>query len=502
MAAGSIGGCGTRLKRTLSATIPTVNGEDAYLKVHMRSGDVYVLRNWKVIGNGNAVTGFGSHLTPSRHKAADGTFTLPLADVALFETNVVENSPAIAALAVVTGISLAVTVACATNPKSCFGSCPTFYAAADDRSDGRPVLQAEGFSDSISPALEATDIDALWRTRGRGGPLVVRMTNEAYETHVVKQADVLAVPIESGQRVIAEGDRLWRTSDVRPFSQCRDEAGLDCSDELARVDDRERLSLTDATDLAARETLELTMAAPAPIGDERGIVVAARQSLVTTFLMYQGLAYLGRTAGGWLALMERGDQRAAGNGRRIREALGGIEVQIPTAGGDGWRTIGEIYETGPLATDVHLVRLPSGERAGRIRLRMPRGGWRIDHVGWVDIVGPASPIRLEPTIIGSEISKTFAPSRAPAQSFPIITQPGDAYQLQYQVPAGEHALLLESRGYYLEWMRKEWLDEEAPLRALHMLANPSQALRDLAPAFKAIEADAETMFWRSRYAHP
>lgn len=69
-------------------------------------------------------------------------------------------------------------------------------------------------------------------------------------------------------------------------------------------------------------------------------------------------------------------------------------------------------------------------------------------------------------------------------------------------PGGDYDLFLDSRGYYLEWMRQEWLREQNPLAALRMLLDPARALRELAPAFKRIEPQAETLFWRSRYAHP
>ena len=86
------------------------------------------------------------------------------------------------------GISAAVTVVCLTNTKACFGSCPTFYAPEGERM----VLQAEGFSDSIAPSLERRDVDALFRTRPTGRDLQLRLTNEALETHVIKEANLAA----------------------------------------------------------------------------------------------------------------------------------------------------------------------------------------------------------------------------------------------------------------------------------------------------------------------
>ena len=57
--------------------------------------------------------------TPTEH-------VLSLSEIALLETNRPENfmHGTVAVLGVATAASLAVTVVCATNPKTCFGSCP------------------------------------------------------------------------------------------------------------------------------------------------------------------------------------------------------------------------------------------------------------------------------------------------------------------------------------------------------------------------------------------
>src|SRR6266571_2568880 len=154
-------GCGGRLRRTLkpSEQSQALDRRSPFLKVHARDGGLYVLSEWRVDEAERLVSGRGEQRGPNREVVSTGSFTIPLGEVALFETNVVHNSPAVTGLAVITGISLAVTAACLANPKACFGSCPTFYVT-----DGRgPVLQAEGFSSSIAPSLEARDLDALYR---------------------------------------------------------------------------------------------------------------------------------------------------------------------------------------------------------------------------------------------------------------------------------------------------------------------------------------------------
>ena len=505
--------CTPRIERKQGPTLETVDLKAEYLKAHLRSGEVVVLSKWIIDDARREVIGIGERMGLDRLAAVPGEFRIGFDEVALYETNTVVTSPVVAAMAVVTGLSVAVSIACLSNPKACFGSCPTFYAA-DDRS-GQRVLQAEGFSDSIAPSLEKHDLDALWRTSGKGGPLSLQMTNEAYETHVIKQADVLAVLRPPGGRVFSDGEKLWVAPRVWAAAACSSELGA-CTEEVRAVDGVERKSLTDAEDLAKRETIDVvfegaaTRATPAPATaaaaaqPQLAVVIGARQTLVTTFLLYQGLSYLGAGATPWLAAMERGLHGSSGDGRGLQEVLGGIEVQLAEADGS-WRTVGEVYETGPIATDVHLVRLPAGASADRVRLRLPQGGWRVEYVALAQISGEAEAVRLAPARIAGQLSADFGKGRRPAERFPIVTVPGDQYELEYELPpaprAGdEYELFLDSRGYYLEWMRKEWLGDERPLAAVRMFLSPEQAMRDLAPAFKKIEPEAEELFWRSRYA--
>ena len=65
--------------------------------------------------------------------------------------------------------------------------------------------------------------------------------------------------------------------------------------------------------------------------------------------------------------------------------------------------------------------------------------------------------------------------------------------------ARDHELFLDTRGYYLEWMREEWLSETSAARAAALFLDPAGSLRRLAPAFKQVEARMDSAFWRSKY---
>src|SRR5690606_14005287 len=134
---------------------------------------------------------------------------------------------------------------------------------------------------------------------------------------------------------------------------------------------------------------------------------------------------LGTQVTSWLVrLNDRGADARAG-GRALKKLVGGIEVQVEDGG--AWRTVGEVYETGPIATDVHLVLLPEHVRGGRIRLVMQRGGWRVDSVALATIAGEAQPLRIAPTRIRGTLGEEYAGGRTPATQFPIVTMPGDRY---------------------------------------------------------------------------
>lgn len=476
----------------------TIDGRAAFLKAHLKDGSVVVLHGWTLDSLGGVLTGTGQRYDLNRNVVGDSAVRISTDSVALYETNSLKQHRSVAALAVMTGISTAVTLACIADPKACFGSCPTFYVT-----DGTgEVLQAEGFSASIAPTLEATDLDALYRARPRGRTLDVRMTNEALETHVVRHVNVIAVPRSPGGRVLATQDGAFRESrrSVAPIS-CSAEEG-DCLHALAAADGVERFSRADSTDLAARETLELVF--PSMDGPT-GIAIAARQTLLTTYVLYQALAYMGTSAAATLARLETSaDARHAAGA--IGRLLGGVEVQVLDSNGT-WRSAGAITETGPLAADMKVIPLPlpfSGRwgQPPRVRLIATRGLWRLDQVALVSLDSARPPVRLQPTRVrrdGRDDVDALRALRDPDRT--LVTLPGDEYSLSFELPRDglSYELFLESRGYYLEWMRDEWLRDANPLRAAMLVLDPASSLRLMAPEFKRNEARMEEIFWNSRY---
>ncbi len=493
--------CGRRLETKLvePQDAASLDKKSTFLKAHMKNGDVYILKVWHVNPQAGLVSGAGEHFDVNRKLIGTGQAVIPLAEVALFETNVTKVSGAGVANTVVWVVSAVVTVACLVNPKACFGSCPTFYMTDGERS----VLQAEGFSASIAPSLEARDVDALYRARPRGRRVSLRMTNEALETHVVRRIELLVAPRPAGGRVVATPDsRFWAVTDLRPPRQCTAGEGS-CLGAVTAIDNRERSSKTSPTNLAHREFIELEFDDPHSQGP-LGLVIEARQTFLSTFLFYQGLAYLGRKAVAHLAALERGDAALLDRARGFHHLLGGIDVQVLGAGGD-WETVGSFDETGPLATDVQMVPLPADTDARRLRLRLTQGHWRLGYLALARLQKP-----VEPTVLRPKKATTVSGAAADPRALVIgdertlVTLPGDEYRFEFELPevADNLELFLASRGYYLEWMREEWLQDESEIRAAMLFYKPEWALRFLAPKFKKMEPAMEQLFWKSRYARP
>lgn len=511
----AVSACGPRVWEPVvvpAEAIPPAE-EGSLLRGHLRSGGLVILSSWEPPAEGSpAIEGLGTRYGADNEVLEAGRVRVPLDSVVLWaseDPHTVARGSA-TGLGVWSAIAATVTAVCVADPKSCFGSCPTFYV---DGNEGE-TLVAEGFSSSFARVLEETDVDVIPELAGpsRGSTVSLIMRNEAPETHAVRSARLLVAPRPPGAVLLATDAGALRVvrNPVPPLTCDAPSrpSEPDCLSDVVAADDHEYLAPADSTDLAAREvmTLEFDPVPEATDGgtpSELGLVIQARNSLLTTYVFYQTIAFLGSRAEHWLAELERGSpairERALGPAR----ALGSVEVLLQRNG--RWEAAGAFGEAGPITGDVQVIplgRAPAGPV--RVALRMARGNWRIDRVALARLgaaVEPTvlDPVRVEP--LHGELPAPVALARLADPDAYLVTRRGDAYRLVYELPASsaDTDIFLESRGYYYEWMRPEWLAEEDPAMAALMFADPALGLRRLAPGFKAREAHMEEVFWSSRF---
>ncbi len=482
-----------------------IQGTDPYLKAHLHSGELLVFSGWAVPSEGDPfLAGYGVRYSADRLAGEPGLHSIPLESIALLEANHKETVSrfAMGGLTVWTALSTITTIACVADPKACFGSCPTFYL--EEGSSER--LVAEGFSSSVARVFEDHDVDALPDPSPAGGDYAVLMRNEAPETHAIRSLHLLAIPRPPGHSIYATPEGTFRLGSpvVEPES-CKvvgSSPEVDCSREILQSDGREFFSAADSVDLATREWLELELP-PVPEGQDGGILIRGRASLLSTFLFYQTIAYVGEAAGPWLASLERGDSGLAKQVMGVPDALGSVEVLMERDG--EWVGVGNFGEAGPIASDEKVIPLPAhSEGPLRIRLQMAKGAWRLDQVGLVAVGERVEPILLHPArveLVSGETPADLALERLLDPGRHLVTQQGDEYRIHFRLPPGdpELSLFLDSQGYYYEWMREEWAGETNPAMAALILTDPATALKKMAPAFKAGEAGMEATFWSSRF---
>jgi len=466
-----------------------------HAKLHLWDGRLLVVEGYRVVGDD--VTGVGVAYDPDRVLVGQGSFTVPIRAIALVETSELIADPRMATLAVVTAASLVATAACIMNPKACFGSCPTFYVPGG----GGWHLQAEGFSSSIARSLAAEDTDALVDARPVDGTIVVAMRNEALETHVVQGLRLLVVDGPADSTVLLTHDnRFAALGRTVPPRECA--GSPDTCDLLSERDGREFKPQSDGHDLASRD--ELVLRFDAPGNREVGVVVMLRNSLMSTFVLYHLIALQGSHYGDFLAAIERRDLAVLAAVNGFERTLGPVEVAIRQRD-EAWRAVGEIPYIGPIALGVRVVpaRVEHADEAYEVRLRYARAHWRFEAVRAGSLM--ARDLVAREVAASVQVSGRFdarmVSDQMRGRGAGLVMQPGDEVRFRFMVPqsAGSQAYFLRSRGYYYEWMRREWLREENVPLASALLADPATALRTLAPQFRVVEPRMDAVFEASRY---
>lgn len=474
-----------------------------FLKAHLKNGDVCILKDsWKIDTALSMVTGYGTQFDFNRKQRVEGSISILIDSVAIFETNTKILNPEsnrITALSLMAGLDVAIGITCLKNPKACFGSCPTFYL---NENDNFHYADAEGFSNAISPSLEYFDIDALNHKLITDNTLSITMKNEALETHCVKDIKILAYPLKEGERVChSPTNDFYLCENLYMLKQAEGEEG-DITDYLKHDDRLERFSLSDSNNLSSKEEIYLTFD-NVENTNNLGFIISFRQTLMTTYFIYSAMGYMGDEVGDFFAKIETDEKINTKLGIGIKEELGDIDIYIWNNQKNDWEFQDGFYETGPIAMNRQLIPLKYSYSSSEIKAKivLNKGLWRIDHVALTNIKDKVIPLELSPSSVYNKgkIDST-ALSQIKSSDEYLVSMPGSEYKFNFMFPDANtyYELFLYSKGYYLEWMREQWIKDKDLLKLKKLLNNPKKYLHDEAKVYKLYENTMEQQFWNSR----
>jgi hypothetical protein len=457
---------------------------------------------WTITNNGRAVSGWAQRYDFNRAPLEAGNIELMVDSVVIFETNKKLKNPEaerIIPLSIVAGVDVIMGFICMTNPKACFGSCPTFYL---DPNTNFHYADAEGFSNAITPSMEYTDADAIGDVKAKGNRITLHMKNEALETHCVRSVRLGLVPHTSNESVYQSSDHVvWRSNWSGDLQQAVGPQG-NITNLLRKADYQEAFTLANDQSLEHKEQWILEFPSP-PEGDSLGLVLDFRQSLMTTYLIYNALAYMGDQVGDYFAQLERDSVFRKTVAKGIHNKLGGILVEAYNPQTANWESCGLFNETGPIAINRQLLPLPfSASGSGvRLRLTLNSGMWRIDRALLVNRTEKARVLMQNPVAVRNKGESDPAALRAlenPNEH--LLSMPGSNYAIDFSVPEPDqtYSAFLYSTGYYLEWIRADWLREKNPTKLHQLVSRPGDYFREEAKNYKRYEHTMEEAFWSSR----
>ena len=477
-----------------------------FFKIHFKNGDVSVLDKWNLNTNRDSILGKGRRYDFNRKEIKKGNLSCSVDEVAIIETNQLEaikskDNKKVAALAILTAGNISLDAFCLSNPKACFGSCPTFYI------DGKTLLHsssAEGFSSSISPALEVKDLDALQHSISTN-EFFITMKNEALETHLINQISIDAVPKKKHEHIYHDKyGKYYTCKKSFPIKNALVD-DKDISEALSQFDDNEYFSPTDSLDLTTKEKIILEFE-NLPNTD-LGIVINFRQTLLTTFLLYSGISYMGNDVGDYFSKIET-NKHISKRAENPFERLGKIEFSVWDNKKKKWKPIENLYETGPIAKNLVLVPILKTKAENgklKIKVELAKGLWRLDYLGLTTIHATAQSYTVFPKNIEIIDGENYSINdvRHDDNEY-LVSFPGNEFRFEFEFPKitddNEYELFLSSKGYYLEWIRREWLKgKDIPKLRRMLLYNP-KTWRELAIEFKTMEDEMESVFWNSKYS--
>ena len=442
--------------------------------------------------------------TGRRYAAGDTTFIVagPVAidSVVGMEAFDARTNVGASVLGTIGGIALG-TVGTVALAIALFGSCPTFYAD----SAGTELLQGEGFSYSIAPLFEQRDLDRLRLIDAKDGRIVLRVRNEALETHYINHVELLEIERQADE--LALGDNNGQPLALRNLSspfKVRDRAGRDVAKIVSALD-QDVYSTHDgivrdvkASDL--EDYLELTLPAARGV-DSVAMVLDMRNSLLNTVLLYDHiLGAQGIKSLDFLGKDLKTIRGAVDLGRWYATNMG---MRVSVWDGSAFRQVARLGDSGPIAFHKVAVMIPAAGNGDSVRVRLSfvADNWRIDGIAFsadwrrpkFRYVSPSRVVMPEP----AQNPAAMAAIADPDERY-LMTSPGQALAVEFEVgrSASPRSWLLASQGYYTEWVRGSWIKSASGKQ----FEPTNESLVEAIKGWRMKQREMERSFYDSRIA--
>ncbi|MDZ7362983.1 MAG: hypothetical protein ONB46_20025 [candidate division KSB1 bacterium] len=400
----------------------------------------------------------------------------------------------------------AVTVGSIYIYKAIFGSCPTIYSY-----DGEEyTLEAEAFSYSIAPRFENDDLDRLESGKTFDGEYRLKVANEALETHYLNSMALLAVDHAEGFEAFPSTDReivLFgkESALLSATSKSGDEVAGLVSSRDSRWYQSDSLLVAQLTREVTQDWIDIKVNIPR--GARRmAVALRLRNTLMNTVLLYDVMLQAqGIAAMDWLG-SETSDLLYAWRLSNWYKKHFGLRIQL--FDGRKFEDVARIGDSGPIAWHQTAVELPVPKsEVAQLRFAFLPDNWAID---WIGVSFDGNDDYRAKTVLCSEMVDRNGTSRNDLLALfekkddrYLITYPGDYYLLKFRAapaPEGQRrTCFVKSRGFYIEWLRREWLTKNPGERQRFELND--QAIKQTAQLWLAKKQRFEQEFFASKIAH-
>jgi hypothetical protein len=364
------------------------------------------------------------------------------------------------------GLLTPLSLYCLACPKCCFGSCPTIYTYNGQNY----VLEAELFSYSISKFFQESDLDKLTTLNSSSQDYRIRISNEALETHYIDQFSLLEINHPPGTQVFPtyDGDIIC-TRNLKPPSSAINFLGDDITDLVIKRDNYAYRSgeefIKKISDGITYDRIELKL--DLPHGTKKvNLILKLRNTLLTTILFYElVLSSQGFDAIEWTHKMQN-NYIYARLFNELYNSYAGIRIKTFKEG--TWNLQSKIGDIGPITWKDIAIEIPIEveKNTTLIRLEFFPDNFMIDYIGYdcsSDLNDSYHVKKLQPkNIIDDENKYKFNLTEVLEKSDRkyLITNPGESYYLTYNLTSNDTvntSVFIQSKGYYIEWIRGNWL---------------------------------------------